>query len=62
MKFNDKQKSFLIIFLIFAFCTICKELGEFIIKGETEIETYSYSIVIGAGIASFIGMIFNKNR
>jgi len=37
MKSNDKRKSYLIIFLTFVFCSICKELGEFIIKGETQI-------------------------
>jgi len=62
MKFNDKQKGFLFIFLGFVFGIICKELGELIIKSDTIIETSSYFILIGAGIASIIGMIFNKNR
>jgi hypothetical protein len=60
MKSNDKRKSYLIIFLTFVFCSICKELGEFIIKGETQIQTSSYSVVIGAGIGYFILMIFSK--
>jgi hypothetical protein len=35
-------------------------IGEFIIKGETQIQTSSYSVVIGAGIGYFILMIFSK--
>jgi|GEM_PF-1253126 len=62
MKLNDKQKSWLVIFLVFLFGTICKELGEFIIKGQTIIETYSYFIVIGAAFPCILGIIFTRNQ
>ena len=62
MKLTGKQKSFLAIFVCFGFGILCKELGEFIIKGQTEIETYSYFIVIGAAIASIVGITITKKN
>jgi hypothetical protein len=46
----------------YPFGAICKELGEFIIQSETKIETSSYGMVIGAGIASIIGINYSKNK
>jgi hypothetical protein len=62
MKLNDRQKGFMILFLVFAFGAICKELGEFIIQGETKIETSSCFMVIGAGIGAIIGINYSKNK
>lgn len=62
IKLTNKQKNFLIIFTVFGFGTICKELGEFIIKGQNTIETYSYCILIGAAIACIIGITVTKNK
>jgi len=61
-RFVNNRYGMGIHFSNYPFGAICKELGEFIIQSETKIETSSYGMVIGAGIASIIGINYSKNK
>jgi predicted membrane chloride channel (bestrophin family) len=61
MKFNQKQRSYLIIFAGFALVVICYEIGYYFFKGHISLQ-YTPFILVGAFLGSVIGFIANKNK
>ncbi|HBQ24903.1 MAG TPA: hypothetical protein DD791_00785 [Syntrophomonas sp.] len=61
MKFNQKQRQYIFIFIGFALGGICFEIGYYFIKGHISLQQTPF-ILVGVFLGSVIGIIINKNK